>query len=198
MFVTAHARYRRELAALLERLGFRQVFLFRDPRDVVVSYTHFVTNARWHHHHQYYTGALRDEEERIMATIRGFDQVQSGLADTPPLTSIGDSFRSYLAWTEETELLSCSFEDLVGPHGAGTRDRQIKEIRRIGDYLDRPLSAEAAAVIGDRMYSRGTLTFRKGRIGDWREHFTPSHREAMKETANDVLISLGYEQSDAW
>lgn len=40
--------------------------------------------------------------------------------------------------------------------------------------------------------------FRKGVSGDWRNHFTPKHKEIFKELYQDVLIKLGYEQDNNW
>lgn len=40
--------------------------------------------------------------------------------------------------------------------------------------------------------------FRKGVSGDWRNHFSPKVKEAFKETAGQLLIELGYEDSLDW
>jgi hypothetical protein len=40
--------------------------------------------------------------------------------------------------------------------------------------------------------------YRKGKAGDWRNHFTPDHVAAFKERHNELLIRLGYETSPDW
>lgn len=40
--------------------------------------------------------------------------------------------------------------------------------------------------------------YRKGESGDWKNHFTPAHKEFFKARYNDVLIALGYERDDRW
>jgi hypothetical protein len=42
-------------------------------------------------------------------------------------------------------------------------------------------------------------TFRKGNIGDWREHFTEEHKQRFKDSdTNNWLIKLGYEKDGNW
>jgi hypothetical protein len=48
------------------------------------------------------------------------------------------------------------------------------------------------------MYGRGSLTFRQGQTGDWRNHFVEEHRSTFKEVAGDTLVRLGYEKDLDW
>jgi hypothetical protein len=49
------------------------------------------------------------------------------------------------------------------------------------------------------MYGKGSLTFRKGQSGDWRNHLMDAHKRAFKETgAGELLIKLGYERDANW
>ncbi len=40
--------------------------------------------------------------------------------------------------------------------------------------------------------------FRKGKSGDWRNHFTPSDTALFKRLAGDLLVELGYEEHADW
>jgi hypothetical protein len=40
--------------------------------------------------------------------------------------------------------------------------------------------------------------YRKGKAGDWKNHFTDEHRRVFKERYNDVLVELGYETDANW
>jgi hypothetical protein len=40
--------------------------------------------------------------------------------------------------------------------------------------------------------------YRKGIVGDWRNHFTAEHKRIFKAVAGDMLIRLGYEKDLAW
>lgn len=195
MFLTAHARFHSVLHELVEKLRFKHILLLRDPRDIVVSHTFFVVREPWHHHHKHYTDVLRNDEERIMATICGFERCAT--VDRP-LASIREIFDGFIPWLDDSTTLVCRFEDMVGPRGGGDIEKQLAEIRRIGDFVDRPLTREQAQQIAQKMYSEASLTYRKGLVGDWSNHFTETHRRAFKEMAGDILIRLGYEENDEW
>jgi hypothetical protein len=40
--------------------------------------------------------------------------------------------------------------------------------------------------------------YRKGKSGDWKNHFTDAHKAYFKEHYNDLLVTLGYEKDDRW
>ena len=40
--------------------------------------------------------------------------------------------------------------------------------------------------------------YRKGKAGDWANHFTPEHVAAYKEKFGDLVVHLGYEETNDW
>jgi hypothetical protein len=40
--------------------------------------------------------------------------------------------------------------------------------------------------------------YRKGKAGDWTNHFTPEHVQAFKENFGDLVAKLGYEKNNEW
>ncbi|TVR97335.1 MAG: hypothetical protein EA406_09735 [Rhodospirillales bacterium] len=40
--------------------------------------------------------------------------------------------------------------------------------------------------------------YRKGVAGDWRNHFRPVHKEYFKENFGDIVVCLGYEETNDW
>lgn len=195
MFLTAHAAFDPWLAETLDDLNMRHVLLLRDPRDVVVSRAFFRTRLSWHPHHRYYTEVLVDDDERILTTIRGFPP---NPVSPVPLLSVGALYRSFMRWLDVPGVLQVNFENLVGPTGGGQRETQLETVKRIADFVGRPIDDHLAAFVANNMYSRKGLTYRKGIAGDWRNHFNDAHREAFDEVAGDILIELGYEDSRDW
>jgi hypothetical protein len=193
MFVTAHARFHPDFSELVKELRFKHVLLLRDPRDVVVSHAFYMLRDDLHQHHGYYTKTLQSDEERLMASIRGFEENAENYL--PP---IRESFGAYLPWTDDPSTLVVRFECLIGPQGGGDAEKQLEEIERIGNFVERSLSREQASQIARRMYGKGSLTFRKGQAGNWRDHFTQAHKYAFKDAAGDLLIELGYEKDTGW
>ena len=41
-------------------------------------------------------------------------------------------------------------------------------------------------------------TFRRGKVGGWRDVLSEEHRAAIKEIAGDLLVKLGYELGVDW
>ena len=41
-------------------------------------------------------------------------------------------------------------------------------------------------------------TFRSGKTGEWKKHFTEEHKKLFKEVAGDLLVRLGYEENNGW
>ena len=41
-------------------------------------------------------------------------------------------------------------------------------------------------------------TFRSGKTGEWKKHFTDEHKAIFKEIAGDLLVRLGYEKNNNW
>jgi hypothetical protein len=196
MFVSCHAAFHDDLLEIVRDLNFRHILVVRDPRDIVLSYTFFVIKERWTRHHYYYTKVLKTKAERLMATILGFPG--DGGIKIRPLASIGVALQGYLRWISDKNLLVCRYEDLVGEAGGGTWERQLLAIRNISEFINRPLSDEATESIIKKMYSSKSLTFRKGMIGDWQNHFTDELKAVFKNVASDILIELGYESNSSW
>jgi sulfotransferase 6B1 len=193
-FVTAHFEYRKDVELMLDRRGFSSLLMLRDPRDVAVSHTFYVTATERHWLHRRFTETLHTPDERLMATITGFsdDEISNGQE------SIGQRFEQYLGWLTNPNLLVCHFEALVGPSGGGSLEESMEAVRAVAEHLERPLSKEESERVAQRSWSQGAATFRKGQIGDWRNHFNEDHKEVFKQVAGDVLIRLGYEHDLNW
>ena len=43
-----------------------------------------------------------------------------------------------------------------------------------------------------------TSFFRKGIVGDWRNHFSEENIVVFKQVAGNTLITAGYEEDDQW
>jgi hypothetical protein len=195
MFVTAHATFHPDFSDLIKELRFKHILLLRDPRDIAVSHAFYMMQDTLHQHHRYYAETLKSDEERLMASIRGF---REGDGVEKPLLPIGELYGAFLPWMDDPSTLVVRYEDMLGPRGGGDAEKQLDEIERIGGFVERPLDREGAQLIARKMYGKGSLTFRRGKAGDWQNHFTEAHKHAFKEVAGDLLIRLGYEEDASW
>jgi hypothetical protein len=186
-----YIRARQPFISLLTQQGRAMVFVYRDPRDMIVSHVFYATQMHTEHGmHRYYTETLKTMEERIQAAIRGVD------APGSELSPVRKKYMGYLGWLEHPEVLCIRFEDL-------TLDRQ-NTLMCILDYLERrgfhPTLPRAREVelLEQAIAPQRSGTFRKGQPGGWREHFTEANKEYFKQMAGDLLLRLKYEETDAW
>jgi hypothetical protein len=173
-------------AAFRER-GARCLFIYRDPRDVAVSHAFFVTNmAPYHAHHDYYANVLTSMEERIATSIVG----RPGIAIEFP--NIRARFEPYLGWLQQEYVLPLRFEDLIHDRRR-TLERMLDHIEAGGYRI--PAGRERALDVFERSIDPSkSRTFREGRTGSWREHFTSEHRALFADVSGDLLAQLGYDE----
>ncbi len=175
----------------LTKHGIATVFVYRDPRDVIVSHVFYATDMhKGHGMHSYYTEQLQTMEERINAAIQGVEEPGS------KLTSIQAKYENYLGWLEEPNVLSMRFEDLIlNRETALGQILDYLETRGYSPIVDR---RQAVNILEESIAPRRSGTFRKGQPGNWQEHFTESNKVVFKEQAGDLLVTLGYEKSANW
>ena len=164
-------------------------FIFRDPRDVVVSHVFYVTDMEAHHvHHDYYQ-SLPDFNSRLKTSIMGRPD-----ADVEFL-NIAERFAPYLGWLDHKEVLAIHFEDLI-------HDRTATLTRIMDHLLARTPLPTSRQLILDALETsinpKKSPTFRSGKTGEWKKHFTDEHKRIFKDAAGDLLIKLGYEKNNDW
>lgn len=192
-FVRAHFPWSARLAELLDRHGYRTIFVYRDPRDVAVSHAFYVSRLARHVVHGRYA-ALTTDSDRILASIVGSPADVHG----PAVPPVARAVEEFLPWRTTRGVLSCRFEDLVGERGGGSAERQRRAVESIARHVNRPLEPEEVGAVVDRAWSPSSITFRRGAIGDWVNHFDASHREAFRGRAARAVIAYGYEDDDGW
>jgi len=189
---SAHLFARQEVMGRVCTPAFIPYFIFRDPRDVAVSHVFYVTDMETRHvHHDYYQ-SLPDFDERLKVSILGrLDSLEPDVE----FPDIAARFAPYLGWLDQRSVMKIHFEDLINERAATLN-------RIIDHFLTRvPLQAPRALILESLESSinpSGSPTFRSGKTGEWKKHFTPEHKKIFKEVAGDLLIRLGYEKDDNW
>lgn len=195
-YVSGHLQWHQELVDVLNEANIKTLFIMRDLRDIAFSNAYYLTYRYQSHSLHSYFNSLNSDDERLMASIVGVSEkfLERGLRSP----SIGENAASYLPWLQEENCLSVRFEDLVGSSGGGQDNKQIETIRAITNYLNVDVSEEQIIQIAKKVFYKKSNTFRKGQIGDWRNHFTDEHKQAFKEVCGDILIKMGYADGYDW
>lgn len=186
---SAHLFAREEVIGRVCSPGFIAYFIFRDPRDVVVSHVFYVTDMEARHVHHDYYASLPDFNSRLRISILGRPDSELEFPD------IATRFAPYLGWLDQPSVMKLHFEDLV--------DSRVATLNHIIDhFLTRIPLHEPRQLIVNTLESsinpNKSSTFRSGKTGEWKQHFKEEHRKIFKEVAGDLLIRLGYEKNKDW
>ena len=195
-YATSHFLYADTLAHTLAKQNVYIVGIIRDPRDIVISFTKYVATQEFHYLFNEYQSL--SPHDQIMTSIIGIpERVSQYITYLPKLMDIDTNIRAFLPWSQYPHAYVTSFEKLIGPQGGGTLSEQYQELTNITKHLGVNCTNEQIRALATNVFG-STATFRKGIIGDWRNHFTEAHKRAFKNIAGQLLIDLGYEKNLDW
>ena len=180
-----------EVVDFLCKPGVATYFILRDPRDVVISHVHYVTEMEPNHiHHRYYTQELHTFDERLRISILGLPD------PAIPFPDICQRFLLYLGWIDHPEVLTLRYEDFL--------TNRLEALGSVYDHAVQrglpPLAsrAESIQMLESSIDPKRSPTFRSGKAGGWRTQFSPDNKQLFKDTAGNLLIQLGYERDHDW
>jgi hypothetical protein len=165
-------------------------FLYRDPRDLLVSQVFFATDMYEEHGMHAYYKSLPDFGARLNVAITGIDQ------DGLKMVSVRQRYAGVLQWLKTDHVCCLRYEDFM--------DRRLWALESMLDAIQAtgyriPVSrAEALTALEQAIQPARSRTFRAGRPGGWREYFTPAHKRLFLDKAGDLLVQLGYEDGSDW
>lgn len=165
-------------------------FIYRDPRDMLVSQVYFATDMYEEHGMHAYYKSLPDFGSRLKAAITGVDQ------DGLKMVSVKQRYEGVFRWLEQPHVLCIRFEDLVD-HRDAALDSMLDQVKRTGYPIPTP-RPRCLEVLTTAIQPKKSRTYRSGKTGGWREHFTDEHKKLFKDMAGDLLVRLGYEKSNDW
>ena len=147
------------------------IYLYRDGRDVCVSYWD------WYQRLRGYSGSFHDF----------FDLYVGGHV---VFGTWKDHVESWLSRTHVIPFLPVKYEDLY--------THTYEQVERIADFLNKEIRHEVIQNAIDqssynKILSRGTYSGGvKGAPGKWKEVFTAEHEERFRKHAGTTLLKYGY------
>lgn len=180
----------KENVSFLTQTGRLNYFIYRDPRDMLVSQVFFATDMHEEHGmHEYYQ-SLPDFGARLKVAITGIDQ------DDLHMVSVKERYEGVFQWLETSGVMCLRFEDLINNRYA-TLNAMLDEVEKTGYKIPTPRE-KALLVLVEAIQPKKSHTFRSGKTGGWRDHFTDAHKRLFKDVAGDLLVRLGYEKNNGW
>lgn len=190
-YLKGHLPYSPRTAQILEDLDYKMVIIVRDPRDVALSHINWALTRDYLPHQKYYESLPPDE--RLSQEIEGFAFPPEG----PVVLDLRKRYEYILKWRGHPMVYVTSFERLVGPRGGGSAEAQREEVNNIAAHLGIELTDDHRNAVIENLFG-GTVTFKDGKSGGWKQHFSAKHKQQIKALMGDLIVELGYEQNNDW
>jgi len=189
--IRGHIFYHKSTEELIKNKNIINYFIYRDPRDVVISEANYLYNMnRFHILHKYFK-KVNNLEDRIKFSIMGNDFLNTG----GTYKNIKDRFLDYKGWLKGS-CHSIKYEDLVGSN----QSQIVRDI--LSFYIENSdVNFKVDEIIKDSIKSidpSKSHTFNTGGTAKWKKIFNDEHKELFKKYAGDLLIELKYEENYDW
>lgn len=205
------------------RTSYTGVHLIRDPRDIIVSgyLYHLRTDEKWCINEDfspkspirfpqvpYSRQHCSEEWKSLYLKSLGGRSYQANLKSLSTDDGLMFEMDHYGSWTIESMLewnykreniLELKFEDLMSDFDREFR-RIFQHLGFAGDQLEQLMSIASKHDLGRMSVEEKEkmIHVSPGKIQKWKKYFTPKLKEAFLSRFNDVLIKLGYEESNDW
>lgn len=182
-----------ENVSFLTEAGRVNYFIYRDPRDMLVSQVFFATDMHEEHGMHAYYKSLPDFGERLKVAITGIDR------DGLKMVSVKQRYEGVFQWLDasrQNNVMCIRFEDLINNRNT-TLNSMLDEVEKTGYIIPTPRE-KALSVLVDAIQPKKSHTFRSGKTGGWKNYFTDEHKKLFNEVAGDLLVKLEYEKSNDW
>jgi hypothetical protein len=179
-----------ENVTILCRKGRVNYFIYRDPRDMLVSQVFFATDMhKGHGMHDYYQ-SLPDFDARLKVAITGIDQYDL------KMVSVRERYTGVFDWLDQENVMCIRFEDLINNRDE-TLLAMMDEVEKTGYKIPTPRD-KALSILVEAINPKKSHTFRSGKTGGWVDHFSDKNKGLFKEVSGDLLQRLGYEENNDW
>lgn len=192
-YLWGHTMASKENIDLLAKHKYKVIFIYRDPRDQLVSLAHFMQGyTTW--------GKKNLPIDKIISDlIANYSDLYCPDADSgwcsqivKNLRSISDFYSLYLPWMKQSFVYPVRFESLIG-----NDQISFNEIQNIIKFLNIQVSENKLFNVINKIHGK-SWTFRSGKIGEWKKEFTIKQKELFKTINGQLLIDLKYEKDTSW
>ncbi|MBO4210383.1 hypothetical protein [Micromonospora echinofusca] len=163
----------------------RILFMYRDPRDVLLSMVNFLCGRTAQGYGNFSEFQIFN---RILESKADLSEKLTYALTDPAFPVSGDHERA-LWLLNHPNVCQVSFEQLVGARGGGSDELQAATVARVLDFLGCDDSPDQLV---EKLFRTDSFSFFKGQIGSWREAFGPEHEELLAERLGRMVRLYGY------
>jgi Sulfotransferase domain len=163
----------------------RIIFMYRDPRDVILSMVNFLSGKTAQGFGNFSENLAYS---RILSTKPTLAEKLTYALSDPSFPCNGDHERS-LWLLNHPDVCKVSFEELVGAAGGGSDEAQEAAVARVVEFLGIPDDPKS---LTGKLFRRDAFTFFRGQIGSWREAFTPAQAPLIASRLREMIDLYGY------
>lgn len=192
-FFTAHLIWDPGITKVCQSEGIPVVHLIRDPRDVLVSRLHYAKGLKRTRLNRTLMERYPDDETRLRALITGDETNEAkGYIN---LASMAHSWSRFQGWLSDPNSMVVRFEDLVGSAGGGSDNKRAETITAVLQHVGLSYRPEIVNKMMQRSSGKGSLTFRRGKVGAWQDEIPVGAQHTLAECMGQQLEQMGYREA---
>lgn len=178
----AHLYHSAPVAKALRGVNALHLFIYRDPRAVLVSEMFYLSEMNRFHRMYKHFSRLTETEDRLKLALDGLDE---------HYPAAPERFLPYAGWVTDPDTMALRYEDMVGPD-------QPAHIAQVAARWRARAGAEAPAHPGleDALVAAvdpgKSHTFREGGTDRWRSKLSPAQVDLVTERLAPALERFGY------
>ncbi len=153
------------------------LFIYRNPLDIVSSEAN------------YYHKSGKTSFSGYLSALDYDNRLSRLISDKWLLGTIRDRISEFVAWNYFNNVVSLSFEELIGAKGDGDDTIQKQLIWSLQLKLQVPGNPKKFA---NEIFNKDSDTFFKGQIGSYKELFKSHHYKSFNSLNQDFMEELGY------
>lgn len=175
-----HMHPDRELLDALRSTHITPIFIYRDPRDCLLSAVHYAFKGKPAH------------VSKVLANLSEEDAALKLISGGESLIPFARWFNAYLPWLKRSDVISLKFEDVIGARGGGSDEMQFDQLRSLVRRLGIHIPDEKIDLAISQTFNPRAGTFRSGQIGGWQTSFTEKVNCEFRRNAGYLLGLWGY------
>jgi sulfotransferase 6B1 len=196
-----HVPYSDAFNSWLKKYNFKHIFVIRDPRDYIVSLSHYVTkddhntvkkeDKKKHAYYDLFMRIATDHLYRYKYLIKGYGKGTDRFVISPDsIPNVKIVFGAYQKWLKDTKTLTVPFESIIN------KDVSPVTMKNILTFLEQDSShalKRGAEILQFGTNPSKSRTFRKGEIGGWKNSFDEKteilFNDFVGTSLNDFMVN---------